>query len=435
MKQQDKIFNLIKSEEKRQTEQLQMIPSENYVSENVKKAVGSVLMNKYSEGQPTKRYYQGNKYIDEIELEAKKRALKLFKLNADAWDVNVQAPTGSSANLAVYFALLEPGNKMLSMYLYDGGHLSHGWKLPDGKKVSMTSKIFSPVYYQVDPSTMQFDYENVEQIAQKTKPELIISGGTAYPRQINHKKMGKIAKKMGAYYMADIAHEAGLVAAGVNDSPFEYADIVTMTTRKTLRGPIGALIFSKKELSERIDKTVFPGLQGGPMNHSIAGIAVALKEAQSAKFKKYATQVIKNAQILSEELMKHELNVITGGTDKHLLLINLQNKNTDGWYAAWALEYAGIICNRNTVAYDTGSPFYPSGLRLGTPAITTRGMKEREMRQIAHWINEVVNIAINITPTETDKPRKVFKQKIKDNKDLKTIENEVKQLCKNFPLP
>jgi len=392
MLQDKEILSLIKKEEKRQKTQLQMIPSENFVSEQVKKAVGSALMNKYSEGQAYKRYYQGNTNIDAIETIVKKRALKAFKLSPKKWGVNVQAVTGSVANLAVYNAILRPGDKILSMYLFDGGHLSHGWQLPSGKKVSMTSKIYEPNYYYVDPKTGIFNYDEVEKRALEVKPKLIISGGTAYPREIDYKRLSEIAKKVGAKYMADIAHEAGLVLAGVNKSPFDYADIVTMTTRKTLRGPVGAMIFSKIEYSEEIDKSVFPGLQGGPQNHSIAGIGVALYEAMTPEFKVYAKQVVKNAQILAGELEKLGFFVLTGGTDKHLIVMDLLKNGIkeSGTEIALALEKANIIVNKNTVPGDQRKPWDPSGIRFGTPAITTMGMKEKEMKEIAGFYSEVL---------------------------------------------
>lgn len=396
---QDKeIFELIKAEEERQRSQLQMIPSENVVSEEVMAAVGSVLMNKYSEGQPFKRYYQGNVNIDKIESLVKKRALKAYGLDESEWGVNVQAIGGSGANLAVYNALFNYGDKILSMSLYDGGHLSHGWQMADGKKISFSSKFLDPYFYYVDSTTGVFDYDQIEEVAMKVMPKLLTSGGTAYPREINHKRMREIADKVGALYMADIAHEAGLVLAGVNSSPFAYAHVVTMTTRKTLRGPIGAMIFSRSEYSDLIDKSVFPGLQGGPQNHSIAGIGVALFEAMKPEFTEYAGQVVKNAQVLAQELMKRGLTLVSGGTDKHLFLIDLrplglkfQDESSGGGNEiALALEKANIICNKNTIPGDTGKPWKPSGIRMGTPAITTRGFKEGDMVQIAEWIDRVI---------------------------------------------
>jgi len=384
------MFELIAREEERQKSQLLLIPSENITSEAVKRAVGSVLMNKYAEGQPGKRYYQGMKHVDDIESLVESRALKAFGLNAKKWMVNVQPAGGSIANLAVYNALLNPGDTIMSMSLYDGGHLSHGWQLPDGKKISFTSKIFNPVFYGVDQETGLFDYEKVMEIAKENKPKLIISGGTAYPRQIDHKKLREIADEVGAYYMADIAHEAGLIIAGVNNSPFEFADVVTMTTRKTLRGPVGAMIFAKIEYGEAIDKSVFPGLQGGPQIHTIAGIGVALFEAMQPAFKQYALDVIENAKELARLLKEGGYDVVTGGTDKHLILVDLRNKNLGGTEIANALESANIIINKNTVPGETGKPWRPSGIRMGTPAITTRGVKKEDMIKIYSWIDKVI---------------------------------------------
>jgi glycine hydroxymethyltransferase len=388
------IYDLIAAEDKRQHNDLEMIPSENFVSDAVREAVGSVLMNKYSEGRPFKRYYQGNKHIDKIESLVESRAYKLFGVSEDEWHVNVQAVTGSVGNLAVYGALLSPGDKMLAMSLYDGGHLSHGWKLPDtGKPISFTSKIYDTHFYTVDQTTKVFDYDQVEARAKEVMPKILISGGTAYPREIDHQRMRQIADSVGAYYMADIAHEAGLVAAGVNSSPFPYAHVVTMTTRKTLRGPIGALVFVRKEFGEAIDFAIFPGLQGGPQNHSIAGIGVALHEALQPEFKIYAKQVIKNAKTLAQALMNYGFDVVTGGTDKHLVLVDLRSRGWTGKDAALKLEGIGIIVNKNTVPGETGKPWNPSGIRLGTPALTTRGMKEDDMREIASKINEALPIS------------------------------------------
>jgi len=385
------IFALIQAEEKRQTDELAMIPSENIVSEAVKEAVGSVLMNKYSEGQPGKRYYQGNGNIDAIESLVEQRALQVFGLDSKDWHVNVQPVTGSIANFAVYAALLSPGDRMLAMSLYDGGHLTHGWKLPDGKPISFTSKIYDTYFYNVDPQTEVFDYAQIAKIAAQVKPQILISGGTAYPREIDYAKMREIADSVGAIYMADVAHEAGLIAGGANTSPFPHAHVVTMTTRKTLRGPIGAMIFASKKLlgdsvAEKIDFAVFPALQGGPQNHSIAGIGVALHEALQPEFKTYAQQVVKNAQVLAAELKKAGFHVVSGGTDKHLILLDLRNKGISGKDAALALEKVGIITNKNTVPGETGKPWNPSGLRLGTPAVTTRGYTEKDMLEVAKKI-------------------------------------------------
>lgn len=390
------IFDLIAAEDKRQHDDLEMIPSENFVSEAVKEAVGSVLMNKYSEGQPFKRYYQGNQYIDRIEALVEKRALEAFGLTEEDWHVNVQPVTGTIANFAVYAALLNPGDTMLGMSLYDGGHLSHGWKLPDtGKPISFTARIYNTHFYSVDAKTKVFDYDNIQFVAEQVKPQILISGGTAYPREINHKRMREIADSVGAIYMADVAHEAGLIAGGANSSPFPHAHVVTMTTRKTLRGPIGAMIFANKKLlgedvAEKIDFAVFPSLQGGPQNHSIAGIGVALKESMTEEFKTYTSQVVKNAQVLANELIKAGFDIVSGGTDKHLVLVDLRNKGITGKDAAERLEKVGIIANKNTVPGETGKPWNPSGLRLGTPALTTRGMKEKDMIKIAQKIAETL---------------------------------------------
>ncbi|MCB9790898.1 serine hydroxymethyltransferase [Candidatus Nomurabacteria bacterium] len=412
----NQIQEIIKKEEQRIREQLLMIPSENYVSKAVLQALGSVVINKYSEGQVGKRYYQGNKNIDEIEQLAKDRALELFGLDPNEWGVNVQAVTGSIANLAVYSAMLEIGDPILSMFLYDGGHLSHGWQLPDGKKISFTSKIFKPNYYYVDLETEVFDYDKVEQRAHEVKPKIIISGGTAYPRDLDHSRLKEIAQSVGAYYMADIAHEAGLVASGLLNSPFESADVVTMTTRKTLRGPIGTIILSRKQFSEEIDRAVMPGLQGGPMNNNIAAIAVALREAMTDDFKEYSRNTILNAKTLAEELVKLDIRVVSGGTDKHLLLIDLKENRFSGKEVAIALEKANIITNKNTIPGETSTPWNPSGIRLGTPAITSRGIKVENMPQIASWISQII-------------------KSVEDESQLMQIADEVRSFATDFPVP
>ncbi len=385
----DKILQIIKKEEQRQAETLMMIPSENYTYPEVRSAVGSVLMHKYSEGQVGKRYYQGNEFIDEIEKLCKERALDLFGLNPTKWAVNCQALSGAPANLAIYNALLNPSDKILSLYLPDGGHLSHGWQV-EGKKITLVSKIYDVDFYHVSPETFLIDYAALQKKAVAFNPKIIVSGGTAYSREIDHKKISDIAHKIGAYYLADVSHEAGLIAGGVNTSPFPYADVVMMTTHKTLRGPRGALIFSKIDLAKKIDSSVFPGIQGGPHNEIIAGIAIALEKAKSKDFKIYAHQVVTNAQALANKLIDLEIPVITNGTDKHLLLIDLRPLEVNAGVAATALEAAGIIVNKNTVPFDTASPFNPSGIRLGTPALTTRGMGAKEMHQIAVWIAEII---------------------------------------------
>lgn len=413
------VSDFIQSEESRLKSQLQMIPSENIVSQSVLDAVGSVVINKYSEGQVGKRYYQGNINIDGIEKLAKDRALELFGLDSNDWNVNVQAVSGSIANLAVYSALLNVGDKMLGMFLYDGGHLSHGWKLPkSGKPISYTAKVYDPYYYYVDIETGVFDYDKVAKRAQEVHPKIIISGGTAYPRELNYSKLRAIADSVDAIYLADIAHEAGLVSAGILDSPFDYADVVTMTTRKTLRGPVGSIIFSRVKFEDKIDRSVMPGLQGGPMNNNIAGIAVALKEAMQPEFKVYASQIINNAQVLSEALITFGYKVVSGGTDKHLLLLDLVETGLNGHDAAMALEKADIIMNKNTVPGEKRKPWKPSGLRMGTPALTTRGMKESDMVKIAGWIHRALQSQMSNTSS---------------NDMLSKIGKEVREFSEEFP--
>lgn len=434
----DLIQKLIKKEEKRQSETLTMIPSENYTYPKVRKAVGSVLMHKYAEGQPGRRYYQGNDIVDEVEKLCETRALRAFGLQSTDWSANVQPHSGCAANLAVYNAVLTPGDKIMSMFLPDGGHLSHGWKLPD-RKVTLVSKIFNVEFYKVDPVTRVFDYDAIEKQALKFKPKMIITGGTAYPREIDYKRMGEIAKKVGAYYLADIAHEAGLIAGGACRSPFPYADFVTMTTHKTLRGPRGAIIICRKQFEEALDFSIIPGLQGGPHLHSIAGIAIALEKTRTPEFKKYALQTVKNAKCLAKYFVDKGLDVVSGGTDKHLVLLDLRKEKTNGWVVAWALEKAGIIVNRNTVPNETATPFYPSGLRMGTPALTVREMKEKEMGVIGDWIYEVITKYSNISipPDKFERKKFIadFYNKIESDLLLKNINKKVKFLCKNYPVP
>jgi glycine hydroxymethyltransferase len=426
LKQKDpKIYNLIKVEEKRQNETLQLIPSENRASEAVREALGSVLTNKYSEGYPGKRYYQGNKIVDELETLAIERAKKLFKVP----HANVQPYSGSPANLAVYFATIMPGETIMGLDLTSGGHLTHGHP-----KVNISGKYFDSVQYSVGKDGY-LNYKDIEKLAKKFKPRVIISGGTAYPRILDFKKLGMIADDIEAFLVADISHIAGLVAAKVHPSPVQHCHIVTTTTHKTLRGPRGAMIMvtdkglkKDAELGVLIDKAVFPGIQGGPHNNQIAALAVCLQEASEPSFTKYAKQVVKNAKTLARELKKHGFTLVSGGTDTHLILIDLTNKKLDGWQLAWALENAGIIANKNTIPGEKNSPFYPSGLRLGTPYITTMGMKEKEMVKIANWIDEVADIAKSIT--ETDK--KLYKEALRKNEDLKDIAEEVKKLCLRF---
>jgi glycine hydroxymethyltransferase len=434
----DKIFELIKKEEKRQVETLMMIPSENYTYQEVREAVGSVLMHKYAEGLPYKRYYQGNIIANEVEALCQKLALETFSLDPKNWFVNVQPHSGSEANLAALTGLIQPGDKILSMYLPDGGHLSHGWQLPR-KKISLTSKIFDIEFYRVDEKTRVFDYDQIEKQALKFKPKLIISGGTAYPRQIDYQRMAQIARTVGAFYLADIAHEAGLVAGGANDSPFPHANVVTMTTHKTLRGPRGAMIFGKRELEDQINSAVFPGLQGGPHLNVIAGIAITLAKTKTSQFQTYATQTVANARYLAQYLSDAGFDVVSGGTDKHLILIDLRKSQVGAWFVALALEQAGIIINKNTVPFDNSLAYYPSGIRLGTPALTVRGMKSKQMKQIGNWIIEVIaHIGKMEIPADKDerlKSLKKFSDSIKTDGFYQDISRRVKTLCYQFPIP
>lgn len=380
------IKKLIERETKRQKSVINLIASENYVSKDVLEALGSPLTNKYAEGYPGKRYYGGNEVIDAVEKLCISRALTLFKLSPRTWHVNAQALSGSPANLAVYMALIPLGEKIMGMSLSHGGHLTHG------HSVSATGKLWRQIPYGVDKKTERLDYEVLKKKAKKEKPKLIVAGFTAYPRIIDFKKFKEIADACDAYLMVDMSHFAGLVAGGVYPSPFKYADVVTTTTHKTLRGPRHALIFSKKELSPQINKVVFPGLQGGPHENTIAAVAVALKEAMSPSFKKYARQVVKNAQVLAEELQKRGWRIISGGTDSHLLLVDtwMGGKGISGKEASERLEKAGIIVNMNTIPFDTRKPTDPSGIRLGTPAETTHGKKEKDMIKIADSIDKVL---------------------------------------------
>ena len=371
------VEKILKAEEARQKKNITLIASENYVSKDVETAVGSKLGNKYSEGYPGKRYYKGQENSDKIETLAQERALKVFGLSKKTWAVNVQPLSGSPMNTAVYFALLDPGDTIMGMALTAGGHLTHG------HKVSLSGKYFNSVQFGVDPSTEAINYAEVEKLALENKPKIIVAGFTAYPRKIDWKKFREIADKVGAYLLVDMSHIAGLVAGKSYPSPFPYADIVTTTTHKTLRGPRGGMIFSRiddRKLNEKIDKAVFPGLQGGPHMNNIAGLAVALGEALNPKFKDYAKQVVKNAQAMAATFKKLGYHVVSGGTDSHLLLVDVwqDGKGLTGEQASVVLEKNGIVVNKNTVPSEKRTPFDPSGLRLGSAAETTRGWKEKD---------------------------------------------------------
>lgn len=376
----EEIYASTERELKRQQQNIELIASENIVSKGVLLAAGTVLTNKYAEGYPAHRYYGGCQYVDEIEEIARKRACQLF--GAD--HANVQPHCGASANLAVFFALLQPGDTVLSMSLAHGGHLSHG------SPVNISGKYFKIVPYGVSPETGKIDYEEVERLAVQNKPKLILAGASAYPREIDFERFSQIAKKVGAYLMVDMAHIAGLVAAGLHMNPVPYADVVTTTTHKTLRGPRGGMILCKEEYAKAIDKAIFPGIQGGPLMHIIAAKAVAFKEALRPEFRDYQIQIKNNAAKLADELLRRGFNLVSGGTDNHLMLIDLQNFGITGKQLEHNLDEVHITANKNAVPNDPQSPFITSGIRIGTPAVTSRGFKEPEMEKIAQWLYEIV---------------------------------------------
>ena len=381
VKQQDpKVQEMIELELGRQRNKLEMIASENFVSQAVMEAQGSVLTNKYAEGYPHKRYYGGCEYVDMVEELAIERAKQLF----GAEHVNVQPHSGSQANFGVYFALLEPGDTIMGMNLSHGGHLTHG------SPVNVSGKYFNIIPYGVDAETGRIDYDEMRKIAQEHKPKMIIGGGSAYSRQIDFKTMADIAHEVGAIFMVDMAHFAGLVAAGLHPNPVEYADIVTTTTHKTLRGPRGGMIMCKEEYAKAIDKSIFPGIQGGPLMHVIAAKAVAFGEALQPEFKEYAKQVIVNAQTLADALQEEGFTIVSGGTDTHVLLVDLRTVGLTGKVAEHVLDEVGITCNKNTIPFDPESPFVTSGIRLGTPALTTRGLHAEDMKEIASIISLVL---------------------------------------------
>lgn len=400
------IYELIRQEAARQSGSIRLIPSENYVSRAVMVASGSCLTNKYAEGYPGKRYYEGQQVTDLIEKLAQERAKKLFKAD----HANVQPYSGSVANLAAYFSLAEPGDTIMGLALPHGGHLTHGWK------VSVTGKVFNSVQYSVNPDTGRFDYDAIEDLAKKHKPKVIISGATAYPRQIDFDIFGQIAKNVGARHLSDIAHIAGLVVAGIHKSPVPYADVVSTTTHKTLRGPRGGMLLCREEHAKAVDKAVFPGLQGGPHMHTLTSIAVAMAEADTPEFVAYAEQIVKNARALAEKLLEYGFDLVSGGTDNHLILIDLRNKGIPGKKFAKALDRARLVANYNTIPNDPAPPFNPSGLRIGTPAMTTRGMKEAEAQQIATFMNRVAENIDNETAIEQ-------------------VGKDVLLLCSQFPVP
>lgn len=390
-KQDEEIYEQIKKEEERQKHNIEFIASENFVSEAVLEAVGSILTNKYAEGYPNARYYGGCEYIDQIEELARNRAKELF----GAEHANVQPHSGSQANMAVYMTVLQPGDTVLGMDLSNGGHLTHG------SKVNFSGKLYNFIAYGVKEDGY-IDYEDVERKAMEYKPKLILAGASAYPRKIDFKKFREIADKIGAYFMVDMAHIAGLVCAGEHESPVPYADFVTSTTHKTLRGPRSGLILCKEQYAKALDKTIFPGIQGGPLEHVIAGKAVCFKEAMQPEFKQYAHQVVLNARKLAEELVKRDFNLVSGGTDNHLMLIDLRSKGLTGKEATLLLDEVNITVNKNAVPNDPEKPMVTSGIRIGTPAVTTRGLKEEDMVKLAE--------AIDLTLQKTEKGKAKAKE-------------------------
>ena len=400
------IQEAINKELSRQREKLEMIASENIVSTAVMQAQGSILTNKYAEGYPGKRYYGGCEYVDIVEQLAIDRAKKLF----GAEYANVQPHSGAQANTAVYFALLEPGDTILGMNLTDGGHLTHG------SPVNISGKYFKIIPYGVDKETERIDYDELERLAKEHQPKLIVGGASAYSRVIDFERMAQIAKSVGAYFMVDMAHIAGLVAAGLHPSPVPYADVVTTTTHKTLRGPRGGLILCRDaEFGKQFNKAIFPGIQGGPLMHVIAAKAVAFKEALSDEFKVYQQQVLDNAKALADELVKKGFRIVSSGTDNHLMLVDLRSKNITGKEAQFLLDEIGITANRNTIPFEPLSPFVTSGIRLGTPALTTRGLKEEDIREVADIIADVI-------------------ENREDSAVIETTKAKVQAICKKFPL-
>jgi glycine hydroxymethyltransferase len=399
------IYYALKKEIEKQKNTINLIPSENIVSKNVLKIVGSIFTNKYAEGYPGKRYYGGCKYVDIVEKIAIERACKLF----NSEHANVQPHSGSQANMAVYFSVLKPGDKILAMDISSGGHLTHG------VRVNFSGMLYKPSFYSVNKETGLIDYENVREIALREKPKIIVCGSSSYSRIIDFKKFSEIAKEIGAYLLSDIAHIAGLIVAGIHPSPVEFSEFVTSTTHKTLRGPRGGLILCKEEFKEKIDSMIIPGIQGGPLVHVIAGKAVAFKEAMSKKFIEYQNQIVKNCKVLCEELKKRGYKIVSDGTDTHLFVIDLRDKNITGFEAQEILESVGIITNKNLIPFDPLPPSITSGIRIGTPCITSRGMKEKDMIRIAEWIDETLKNRNKV-------------------KILKDIRKKIRRFANEFPI-
>lgn len=444
------VFAIIENEKRRQRESIVLIPSENFTSTSVMQALGSPMQNKYSEGYPGARYYGGNEFIDQAERACQRRALEAFRLSDASWGVNVQPLSGSPANLYVYQAVMKPHDRLMGLDLPSGGHLSHGYATPT-KNISAVSTYFTNLPYQVDPATGLIDYDKLELLAKSFRPKILIAGTSAYAALIDYPRMRAIADACGAYLMADMAHISGLVAAGVIPSPFDYADIVTTTTHKSLRGPRGAMIFYRKgvrstdkkgrevayDLEEKINFSVFPGHQGGPHNHTITALAVALRQAASAEFKDYQVNVMRNAKVMADAFLQKGYQLVTGGTSNHLILVDLTKKGVDGARVERVLELVNIASNKNTVPGDK-SALIPHGLRLGTPAMTTRGFGEQEFRQVVAFIDRAVQITLDVNAKASGKKLKDFKETLGEGEafpDIAALRDEVAALSSSFFLP
>ncbi|XP_054282521.1 serine hydroxymethyltransferase-like [Macrosteles quadrilineatus] len=444
------LFELIKLERRRQLRGLEMIASENFTSTASLECLGSCLTNKYSEGQPGARYYGGNEYIDKIEVLCQKRALEAFNISPEEWGVNVQPYSGSPANMAVYTALLQPHDRIMGLDLPDGGHLTHGF-MTATKRVSASSIFFESMPYKVDPATGLIDYDRLAENARLFKPKMIVAGISCYPRSLDYKRFREIADEHGAYLMSDMAHVSGLVSAGVIPSPFEYSDVVSTTTHKTLRGPRAGMIFYRKgvrkvtksgekvmyDLENKINQAVFPGLQGGPHNHQIAAVATTLLQAQSDEYKQYQHQVVKNAKVLCSGLEKRGYKISTGGTDIHLALVDVRPAQLTGAKAEFILEELSIACNKNTVPGDK-SAMNPSGIRFGTSALTTRNFKEPEMERVVDFIDRGLKIAqeaqLKAGPLVADFKKVILEDSVIKPK-VESLKHEIEQFAENFPIP